>query len=196
MKKIWLRLNVVALIAVLVTSLIYYYVDYYHAHNYYGFLRPIPHAQPGEGHHLSQADEYISDNIETGEVIIHYSDPYLRICSFYASLYYNQRAFPEHIYSKLEIAEHNGRQYLKPNEWIRSLSDLDPQPDGVWLVSLNDTQLFFDEDVVAGKKRPFWIFEENLPHELHVAGFEPVDFKYFGKVHVIYFRRGFRPYQL
>ena len=181
--------GVTLIMTVLFLSLAYYYIDYYYMHDYYGFLRPIPQAEKGEGHNLSGMALDVSERLGDNEVIIHYSDPYLRVCSYYASLYYHSRSLPEHIYSKEEIAQHNGRQYLLPGEWIRSLYDLKPLPKGIWMISLNNTELFFDEAILRGEKRPKWVHEENLPLELRQAGFVPVETIKRGKVSAIHYRR-------
>ncbi|TKJ41589.1 hypothetical protein CEE37_03220 [candidate division LCP-89 bacterium B3_LCP] len=185
----WRNLGLVFLTFSMVISLSYYYIDYYHEHDYYGFVRPLPSSEDGEGHHLSVIADEVEQHLIEGDVIIHYSNPYLRVCSFYAMLWYHKRSLPEYIYSREEIAQHNGRQYLQPGEWIRSLYDLDPLPEGIWMISLDDTKTFFDEDVLMGKKRPHWISHENLPLELREAGYDVVDTIVRGKVSAIYFRK-------
>lgn len=170
-------------------SLGYYYIDYYQMHDYYGFVRSIPEAEPGEGHNLSKIAADVAEKIKEDEVIVHYSNPFLRVCSFYTALVYHQRRLSEHIYSKDEIAQHNGRQYLKEGEWIKSLDELDPIPDGIWMISLNDTDHFFDEEVLYGIKPPWWISKENLPLELQQVGFRPTETLRRGKVTAIHFRK-------
>ncbi|MBU0519923.1 glycosyltransferase family 39 protein [bacterium] len=185
--KLVKTLGIGIIFLILTGSLGYFYSDFYYAHSGDGFVRPAPYSKPGEGHNLSKANSAISENLKPDEVIIHYSNPFLRKCSYYASLYYHQFKFSEHIYSKEEIAAYNGRQYLQPGQQIRNLHDLDPLPSGIWLLTLNNADLFFNEDVLTGRIRPKWIFAENLPVELSTAGYLPTQTLIFGKVTVIHF---------
>jgi 4-amino-4-deoxy-L-arabinose transferase-like glycosyltransferase len=188
-RELWRRLGLVLLTFSMASVLIFYYIDYYRMHEYYGYLRTGSQAEAGEGHHLSMIAEDVANLICDDEVIIHFSSPYLRVCSYFGMLVYHERKFSEHIYSKDPIAQHNGRQYLKPGEWIRSLDDLTSQPSGIWVVTLDNPNAFFDEDVLSGAKRPHWIHKENLMVELREAGYTYTEMLTRGKVVAIYFIR-------
>lgn len=172
----------------LIASLGYYYVDYYQLHNYYSFVRPLPEAEPGEGHNFSTLLRDVADRMKPRDAIIHYSDPSSRICTFYAALFYHHHRYSEHLYSKSEITQYNGKQYLQPGDWIKSLHDLDPLPVGIWIITLTDPKLFSDPLVLAGLKPPLWISRENLPVELKQAGYDLVNSIQMGKVYALYYR--------
>jgi 4-amino-4-deoxy-L-arabinose transferase-like glycosyltransferase len=180
-KKIWSRLGLISLFISLGISAIYYYVDYYQMHDYYGFIRPLPYAEKSEGHALSSVAREIASRLDDGEVIIHYSDPYLRICTYYASLYYHHRSLREYLYSKQEIPLHNGRQYLKEGEWIRALDEVKPKPKGIWILTLHPPEFLFASSPLK------WVKEENLPEELKTSGYHKTDIISKGTVYGIHF---------
>jgi hypothetical protein len=192
-RAFWRKLGFGVLTFSMVISLCYYYIDYYQVHDYYGFVRWIPEAEPGEGHNFSRIADDVSQNIADDEVIIHYSSNNLRFRSFFPSLVYHQRRFPEHIYSKNELANYEGRQYLKPGEWITSLDELASPPAGIWVITLDDPQDFFDEEVLNGHKRPYWIHKENFMVELREAGYIHTEMLIRGKVGAIHFRKAADP---
>lgn len=164
------KIRTVALVLIFLIfagSMVYYYIDFYYLHIYVGLVRDPGHTQPGEGHGLSLTAAEVAQKIKPEEVIIHYSEPYLRICSYFSALVYHQRALPEYIYSSKEIEQHNGRQYLRPGDWIKSLSDLKSPPQGIWLFTMN-----LPEEVVA-ERPPRWVYQENLPLELKDHGYQP-----------------------
>jgi len=190
LKTGWLKKTSIGLVLLIMAgSLIYYYVDYFYAHRYYGFVRNYPYAESGEGHNLSKADQVIAQHIGPNEVIIHYSNPYFRVSSYYASRYYHNFALPEYIYSKVTIPAYNGSQYLEPGDQLRNLTDLDPLPKGIWLLTLNDADAFFNEKVLAGYLRPDWVHKENLISEMNSAGYKLNDRLQFGKVTVLHYRK-------
>ncbi len=188
-KRLWKRLGFGILTFSLVVSLLYYYIDYYEMHSYYGFVRSYPFAEPGEGHNLKKANESLASRLKEDEVIIHYSNPYLRVCSYYTSIYYHQRQYSEHIYSKNDIAQYNGRQYLNPGDQIRSLRDLQPLPAVVWILTLDNADLFFNNEVLEGRSRPTWINKENLMVELRDAGYILEETITYGKIVLLHFQR-------
>ncbi len=181
--RLWKRLGVMLMVLSFGSSLVYYYLDYNRVHIFVGYLREAPYAEKGEGHGLSQTAAEVARRIGPDEVIIHYSEPYLRICSYYASLIYHDRALPEHIYSTHEIEQHNGRQYLKPGDWIRSLDQIESHPAGIWMITMNAP------DTLLAKTPPIWVLQENLPMELSNAGYKPRDVINHFKVSAVHFRR-------
>ncbi len=190
-RTLWRKIGLISLFTALAFSLIYYYIDYYYMyryHYYYGnFLRPLPYAESGEGHNLSAVAAEVAANIGPDEVLIHYSNPYLQVCSYYACLHYHKRSLPEYIYSPADIAWYNGRQYLRPGEWLRSLADLQPLPAGIWMISLEDS---IDAILRSSGPLPKWAEDANLPLELQQAGYErTANVIRRGRVSAIYFRR-------
>lgn len=180
-KNTWRILGLISLFLSLGISAIYYYIDYYQMHDYYGFVRPLPYAEKSEGHALSTVAQEIADRLGESEVIIHFSDPYLRVCTFYASLHYHRRSLREYIYSKYEISQYNGRQYLREGEWIRTLDDVTPTPKGIWILTLHPPELLFASSPLK------WIKEENLPEELKSRGYRKSEIISKGKVFGIHF---------
>ena len=76
---------------------------------------------------------------------------------------------------------------MQPNEWIGTLEDLEPLPSGIWIVSKNSTEYFFDEGKLALMDRGNrWILSENLPEELRREVFYPVETFRRGNVTAIY----------
>lgn len=152
---------------VMIFSLSYYYADYCYEHAEYGFCLPNVESGKSDGKALSKIAKLVDDQIRDGEVIIHYSGPYFRNLSFFPSIYYHKRSLPEYIYSAQPIPHWAGGQYLLPGEWIRFLSDLKPAPSGIWMISLNPTEHFFDDEVQKGMNKKWkWVLAENLPGEL------------------------------
>jgi len=177
-RSFWRKLGLSLIFATLACSLVYYFIDYYWMHEYYGFIRPLPYAEANEGHALSLMAADVADRIKDDEVIIHFSD-----ASYFASLYYHRRSLKEYFYCKEGISQFRGRQYLKPGEWIRSLSELIPMPKGVWMVT-------FGEAVdMLGENPPRWVWHDNLPAELRAAGYQRVTTLHRGNVTAVYFRR-------
>ena len=180
---LWRRAGISIIFLILVCSLAYYYVDYYKVHEYYAFLRPLPAAEPGEGHALSITDREIAERFQGDEVIIHFSDGVVRVCSYFASLHYHQRQLPEYIYAHEGLSQYNGLQYLRPGEWIASLKDLPSLPGGIWLVTLS-----FSEGLLSDYP-PRWVRDGNLPEEMRSAGYRRLETFQRGNVTVNHFRR-------
>jgi uncharacterized membrane protein len=186
---VWRQIATGFVIISLILSLCYYYVDYYQMHSYYAFIRPLPKAEPGEGHFLSDVVNQVATQIDSSEVIIHYLNPPSRIRTFYASVYYHHHRFSEHLYSKSEITQYNGRQYLEPGAWIKTLYDLNPLPEGIWLITLDNPEFFSDPQILTGAKPPRWISQENLPLEMINEGYQQVNLTTRGNVSAIHYRR-------
>ncbi|RJP80633.1 MAG: hypothetical protein C4524_03230 [Candidatus Zixiibacteriota bacterium] len=177
------RFGLIGLAFMMLFSLGYYFFDYYEMHDYYGYMRSYPHAEPGEGHFFSTVTDSVEARLQPGDVIIHYSQTYHRVCTYYTSLVYHNRSLPEYMYFKGEIPGYWGRQYLRPGEQIRSLADLQPPPEGIWMMTLDSLEVMFSD------KPRRWVFWENLPLELRQAGYAAVDTLQKGKVAAVYFQR-------
>lgn len=170
-------------------ALLYYYIDYYEVHGYYGFVRPIPYAEKQEGHSLSRIAADVAERMKDNEVIIHYSTPILGSCSYFASLYYHQRLIPEYIYTKFELPTYMGKNYLKSGEWISSLSSLNPLPQGIWLITLDPLVAKIANEGYETHLKPLWMIEENLLEELDDTGYQVIETLQRGKVAAIHYRR-------
>lgn len=180
----------------LVISALYYYSNFYAVHDRSGYTLPYATAESeaADGHALSRVDAYITARISEDEVVIHYSRPTFRILTFFPSLYYNRRLLPEYIFSSYEIPPWNGGQYLLPHERIQSLYDLDPLPSGIWLISLDSTDVFldahFEDRLLNVSDRTWkWVLGDNLPRELRETGFTPIETFKKGNVSATHLRR-------
>jgi hypothetical protein len=157
---------------VFLISIVNYFSNYYIEHHSYGFCLPYSEQERGDGHAISFISDYIENEIEHDEVIIHFSNPSYRNLSFFPSVYYHNRSLREYLYSKTGVRHWAGVQYLRPGEMLTSLSGLDPFPTGIWLVSLDQTEGFFDERVVYDHSDRYrWIYPDNLPLELIESGY-------------------------
>jgi hypothetical protein len=182
-RPVWRRAGIILIFLILGCSLVYYYVDYYQVHYYFAFARPLPLAGPNEGHSLSTTAKDLESRLQEDEVIIHFSHGTVRIRSYFAALHYHQRRLPEYLYAKEGVPEYNGRQYLRPGEWIASLQDLPRMPSGIWLVTLS-----FSESIL-GDYPPRWVRDGNLPGEMRLAGYQRIETFQHGNVTVNHFRR-------
>lgn len=183
------RMGLSVTFTAILISLTFYYVDYYESHGEC-YMRPYGDDKHYNGHPISQIAATAEGKIGKGEVIVHYSNPRIRTYSFFPAVYYHNRALPEYIYSKSEIPHYFGRQYLLPGDQIRSLHDLIPCPQGVWLISFDPIEAIFDPDSSARIPPTLsWISKENFPQELREAGFVPSErFRRAGVV-AIHFKR-------
>lgn len=188
-KILWRKIGLILVTVIMGISLLYYYADFYKMKEFWGYVRPWPEAQKSEGHFFKTMVDQVAEIIQDGEVIIHYSNQNARFRSFFPSVYYHQRTFPEYLYSKAEITQYNGLQYLQPGEWIKSLDDLPKLPQGIWLFTLDDPVLFFDHSQLEGARSNVWLLQENLPEEIIKAGYALKEMTQLGMISLIYFQR-------
>lgn len=188
-KVLWRRIGWIYLGLSFIVALSYYYYDFYLTKEFWGFVRPRPYAEANEGHCLTTMVKDLAARLGKGDVIVHYSDPDNRFRSFFPAVYYDHRVFPEYIYSQKELSQFNGRQYEQPGDRITSLQDLQPLPKGIWLVTLVDADDFFDKDVLAGRKHPLWVYQENFPGELAAAGYHVAEKIHHGGLTALYYVR-------
>jgi 4-amino-4-deoxy-L-arabinose transferase-like glycosyltransferase len=181
--KLWRWRGIISIAIVYLGGLGYYYADYYYTHIYVGFIREPGYTQPGEGHGLSRVAAEVAQRLRPGEVIVHYGAGTNNICSYFASLVYHDRALPEYIYSPTEIEQHNGQQYLKPGDWIKSLADLKKPPIGVWIVTMDPPH------DITSLMPPRWVRLGNFPEELVKAGYEQVDMIAHNKISALHYVR-------
>ncbi len=175
---------------VLIISLAYYYVNYYPEHEPYGFCLVSPETGKADGHALRKVSDLIEKRIRDGEVIIHFSNPSFRNLSFFPSIYYHERALPEYFYSKTGLHHWSGGQFLLPGEHISALQDLNPLPQGIWLVTLDPAKDLFKDEVISGRNDRFrWVVADNLPLELIRAGYRRGRTYQFGNVSAVHLRR-------
>lgn len=187
----WRRLGLCMTFCSLLVSMIYYYAYYGEFHiGYLNSSKPYSEFDMNEGHAVSKVGDLIAKNLQVDEVIVHYSHPELRSFTFFPSLYYHDRSLPEYIYSVNEIPQYYGQQYLEPGERIRELADLNPLPMGIWMVSLDSAEAFFDIDVQNGWLRGWiWVKRENFIGELQEKCFFHEKTTRFGAVSALHFRR-------
>jgi 4-amino-4-deoxy-L-arabinose transferase-like glycosyltransferase len=182
--------GVVAIFITMTWTLGYYFTHYLEAHHKeYNFAVPHEVNQPGDGHALSHANDYLQQHIAGDEVVIHCSNPVDRVFSFFPSIYYNQRSLREYLYSADRIPNYFGNQYMLPGDQIRSFQEIAPSTTGVWLVTFDPPQLLTDPAYrLAYQGRNLWLNQENLPQQLTEAGFTPQNTLTWGRVTVIHYR--------
>lgn len=198
----WLRLDKAILryagigltFAVLLIALIYYHVNFIAVNDALRYEGAFHSAPDDDGRSGSRLAGIIKDRIQPHEAIIHYSERLQRSFSFFPMAYFHQRSLPEYIYSREEIIAYCGQQYLLPREWIRSLNDLKPLPEGVWVVTLSPPELILDKTYAskalgAQEDKELWIDQENLPLELQQAGYHSQEVVRCSSVSAIHYRR-------
>ncbi|MCX6639814.1 MAG: glycosyltransferase family 39 protein [bacterium] len=185
----WRRIGIAAIFTTLSLSLIYYYVDFYYTHSNAGFVRCLPKAEKDEGHCISKMVTEVNKEIGQDEVIIHYSTPYDRIATYFSYVYYSNHDHRVLLYSRNELTQYNGRQYLNPGDQIEYLSVLKPLPNGVWLITLNKSSILLDKNTLAKHKLIKWIDQENLPLELEDAGYKLKNQITYGALSALHYRR-------
>lgn len=159
-----------AVFIALLYSNFYYFTHYLQVHDDFRYI--WYEVERVEGHSFSLIAKKIEDEIVEQEIIIHYSDPGIRSFSFFPFLYYHGRKLPEYIYSKNNLPQHAGQQYLRPGELLRSLKDLDELPEGIWIITLNSPDILTEYNTLTETTRRSWIIRENLPSELDHLGYK------------------------
>ncbi len=186
----WRNIGIGLTFASIILSMSYYYLKYFEFHNEYLFALSRSDVYPDDGHAITKTALLIENEIASDEVIIHYSGPTKRSFTFFPCLFYHERKHPEFIYSAEPIPDHFGGQYLQPGDRIRSLKDLSPTPEGIWVVSLDLVEVTFDTSDAIRKIRGWQQSRnENLPKELYDHGFTAIDTIRFGGTTTLHFRR-------
>jgi len=185
------KLGLVALFLSLLLTLSYYYIYYFDYHaEYFNSITNEIRPEKFDGHAISKTAKMIAEKIQEDEVIVHYSRPQLRSFTFFPSIYYQKRSLPEYIYSASEIPQYFGGQYLQEGDQIKSLSDFDLMPGGIWMVTLDSPETFsrFNTSKIFDL-RMSWIREENFVGEILGAGFFQQEISKIGAVSTIHFRK-------
>ncbi|MCX6639811.1 MAG: glycosyltransferase family 39 protein [bacterium] len=167
------------------TVYVYYNLHFLDVHEDFRYL--WSRLERTDGHSFSKMSHFVQDNIKPGEVIIHYSNANIGQFSYFPFLYYHKRQLPEFLYSKSEIPQYSGQQYLKPGEWISDFNQLQPAPKGVWLVTFQNADAivnpeYFMEGGIRGR-----MHKENLPKDLYFAGYRSVQKINIGGITSIHF---------
>jgi hypothetical protein len=184
------RLGTALLFVSAVTALSYYYVRFFEEHREYQFVGPSADRTPAEGHPFTKIRDTLQREFQAGEVVIHFSHLAGRSFTFFTSIYYHRRALPEYVFSEEAIPDYFGSQYLETGDRIKSLQDIRPTPQGVWLVTLAPAQVFRTNFEQLIENPPLkWMQEESLLKQLYDAGFQEKDSYSFGKVSLVHFRR-------
>ncbi len=184
------RAGLVLLLLVMFGSCSYCFADYFDQHREYGFIHGFGPDGVDNGHAVSQAAQFLQKRIGPDEVIVHFSNPGLCTFSFFPMVWYHHYALPEFLYSVDDVPGYLGRQYLRPGDQIRSLSDLQPPPAGVWLVSVDSTEIFFDDSsAMARIVRSKWLDRWDLPRELDQAGYALKETARLGRVTLLDYRK-------
>ncbi|TKJ42303.1 hypothetical protein CEE37_01085 [candidate division LCP-89 bacterium B3_LCP] len=166
-------LRTVVLSAVFISLLysnLYYYTHYLKVHDDFRYL--WYEVERVDGHSFSKIAREVENQITEQEIIVHYSDPSIRSFSFFPFLYYHGREQPEYIYSKDDLPQHAGYQYLRTGERLGSLDELAELPKGIWVITLNSSTILTDYETLVETTRQSWIHHDNLPGELDYFGYK------------------------
>jgi hypothetical protein len=166
----------------------YYQFNYLEVHEDYRYM--WYRIELNDGHSFSKMSNFLKDQIKPGEIIIHYSNSNIRHFSYFPFLYYHGRKLPEYIYSKSEIPQYSGAQYLLPGEWVSDLQQLQPPPQGVWVVTLQKPEAILNRDLFMQGNKPVWVHQDNLPMELLLAGYRPEKTFQISAISAIHYMRG------
>jgi uncharacterized membrane protein len=178
-------IGISSVFVVLIFSISYYFVNFYAVNDQFRYL--WYEVERVEGHSFSLIAKEVEDQIAEHEIIIHYSDPSIRSFSFFPILYYHGRKLPEYIYSKNDLPQYSGQQYLKPGELLRSLEDLDELPKGIWIITLNSLEFLSEYNTLTETMRPSWFHRENLLSELDHIGYRHDQSLSIGNVSSVHF---------
>lgn len=183
------RLGITTLLLIVMGAAVFYFGNYFGEHGEYGFIKAYG-GKPYNGHALSRMASLIRNRIQPDEVVLHFGDSMTRSFSFFPMIYYNKRSLREYLYSRDDIKPYFNGQYLQKGDQIRSLQDLDPLPAGIWMVSLSNTELFFDDSTALGRSVHLkWLNRENLPLQLKQTGYNSSETFRLGGVTAIHYRR-------
>jgi uncharacterized membrane protein len=189
-------LGTVLSLAVLLFSQVYYHLNFIQINDEYRYHGLYHSAMDEDGKSSSRIASFLSQNLQSDEVIVHYSTVVIRCLSFFPSIYFHQRSLPEYVYSLEDLPIHCGRQYQRPGERISSFNQIQPAPNGVWVVTWEDPYLsIYDSPQAVAKRleKRTWRDYENLPKELYDAGFKPVRIVRSGSVSAVHFIRSETP---
>ncbi len=188
-RKLWRIAGFILIFSTMLISSSTYYIDFYYFKGMWGFVGYGDSVEGTQKHTFINVINEVTDQLTSGDVIIHYSEPLNKTNLFFPAIYYHKRALPEYLYAKSEIPQYRGGQYLEEGDQIRSLFDLSPLPKGIWIVSTFSYDFLFNDEAVSGIRSPRWINDENLPGELEEASYEFIQSIEQGIVHAIYLQR-------
>jgi len=176
-----------ALFLTLLLGTISFYSNYAEAHDL--FRNRWQTIENLDGHSMSEGAKYIDDLYKKGDVIVHYSAPRVRSFTFFPFIYYHDRKYPEYLLAEGKIAEHAGAQYLKPGDTIKSFDDLNPEPKGIFIVTLADPFLIMSDSEEAQRKRLLLEHRLKFLFDMYAAGFVPKKSETYGNLSIIYFEK-------
>jgi uncharacterized membrane protein len=184
------RTGMILTAVILLSSAAYYYHDYYEEHQEYTFIKAYGETGRYDGHAITRLGAMLKSKLQTGEVVVHYSNQTYRSFSFFPSIYYNHRSLPEYLYSQEELPAYLGRQYLQPGDQIRSLYDLKPLPASLWIVTLDSAAALFNEQAeVSAKARRKQTNFASFMHELKKELYQTEETREFGRITALHLRR-------
>ncbi len=190
--KLWRSIGLISVFISLIFSSWYYFSNYLEANDTFRYHGVFAHSKEDDGKCYSRIAAIVEGKITSDEVIIHYSGPYRRSFTFFTSIYYHKRSLLEYVYTTDELPYAVGRQYLKPNERITSLNELDQIPGGIWVITLNKPKFLYIEGYKASqneKKFDKWIEKDNLPAELKGLDYHFAEIIRDGSLSAIHFIR-------
>jgi len=192
LSKLWQLAGIIAVFLTLSLSTVYYYLNFLPVNDAFRYHGVFVHSESNDGNCYSRMADTLQKRLKPGEVILHFGAPYLRSFTFFASIYFHHRSLPEYLFTKEDLTEAVGRQYLLPGEQIDDISDLKPIPKGIWIVTLSDPEIL----ITAGEKRdststriPAWLETESLPEQLVKYNFQFQEIIRDGSLSALHFIR-------
>ncbi|MBU0520365.1 glycosyltransferase family 39 protein [bacterium] len=171
----------------LILGTAFYYSNYTEAHDL--FRNRWHTIERIDGHSMSKGAQDITELFREGDVIVHYSTPSVRSFTFFPFIYYHNRKYSEHLLAEDGVADHAGVQYLKPGDTIARYADLDPEPFGIFIVTLSDAAVFtadiLESEMVLSKPLKGMTFL----NEIFAAEFKPEKTITHGNISIIYFAK-------
>lgn len=188
----WRRAGVALIFMSLLVSYAYYNVFFMDVNDEYRYHGLFHTARNDDGRSLSRTASLVQQRIGKDEVIIHFSRIVVRTLSYFPSVYRHNRSLPEYIYSVEDLPIHCGRQYLHPGDRLARLTDLNPLPAGIWVVTWeNPDMVIFDSPWFMWQRENHknWYKIENLPEQLYQCGYRSKEVIRDGSISLVHFRR-------
>ncbi|MBU0519921.1 glycosyltransferase family 39 protein [bacterium] len=188
----WRKIGIIAVFASLSISSGYYYSHFLSANDDFRHHGVFKHTEDDDGNCYSRMADTLQERLQPDEIIIHFGGPFLRSFTFFTSIYFHHRTFPEYLFTADDVSYCVGRQYIQPGEQISTLNSLDQIPHGIWVVTLNDPKIIYksdEQDTVPLSKLDKWLETGNLPEELSRYNYHFEEIIRDGSLSALYFTR-------
>jgi len=183
-------LGIAWIFAALLFSHVYYLTHYIQVNDTFRHQGGFISSPDDDGRSMSRMAALIQQQLGSDEVIIHYSGSIQGHLSYFPFLHYHQGSLPEYLYSAQEIPHYAGRQYLRPGEWIRALTDLGSRPKGIWVITLSKPDFAIYGSPLYESVARLLASKGDLAKELYDCGYRHQETFRDGSVSALHFRLG------